>query len=93
MNEQQLREKMDEYLSTLDDTRENEWYGTYHDFAKDEFNDFWQWLDAPEYAHSNNRVYMHHPNRGDTETLTIFVAEFASSTDAADYVAMKNGVK
>lgn len=91
MNEEQLRAKMDEYLSTLDDDTNTEVYCTYRELAQGEFEGFWIWLDRKTYAHSNARVYANYTNR--TGADDIFVAEFAVSTQAEAYAATMNGVK
>jgi predicted esterase len=43
-----LNKKIAEYLKTLDDTHDMEWYTTVHNFASVELENFMKWLENNE---------------------------------------------
>lgn len=43
-----LNEKIKEYLKTLDNTHDNEWYTTDYNFASVELGKFMEWLENNE---------------------------------------------
>lgn len=91
MNRKDMEQKMRQWIDSLEDDKENEWFCTHKFIANEQMLDFLDWLDRKTYSHDEGRVYFNYTNREfEDQRVCEYVGEFTNSTLAAAYVDMMN---